>query len=475
MRALAAPASRCLMVFALAAWLALAPAPARACAPQDSLPLDAALAQVPACQTHASWLAWLGDRLNRAGRHAEALDHLERALLLQPALVPAQLGYLLALAGSGDLEAALAYANQLLEAGSLPQDVAQPLARRVARWQQELQAPAPAATSRTRFSAGVRAGHDSNLLGAPNLNSLTLILAGQPVDLPLDDSYRSRPGTYLRFDAGADHTRLLNHIAPGLRLDVAGLLRHRASGPVPQSDLGQGQVVVDLSQARPREEASGPGYVGWYASASAAMLEASIGTRYRTLGAGGGLQWRLSAAGAPCEARTGLEAQQRTLASNPMLSGRYAGVLGLVYCEIPGVAAQAAPGGPATQPAWQALLIAGTDHPSDATRPGGAQRQSLLRLTGLWGPWLAEWDAERRHDAAAYSALLGDETRSVSRRAARLEWRRFVRAPWHDAGAGQAGSGLELRLGVEWSRQRANLELFGARSWGPYVAVRHTW
>jgi hypothetical protein len=404
--------------------------------------------------------------LNRAGRHAEALDHLERALMLEPALVPAQLGYLLALAGSGDLDAALAYATQLLDAGSLPPEVAQPLARRVAGWQQDLQAPPQVAASRTRYSIGVRAGHDSNLLGAPNLNSLTLILAGQPVDLPLDDSYRSRPGSYLRFDASVDHTRLLDDLAPGLRLDVGALARHRASGQVPLSDLGQGQVVAELSQVRRR--------AGWYVSGSAAMLESAIGTRYRTLGAGGGAQWRLAGLGAPCEARTGLEAQQRTLASNPVLSGRYAGVLALLHCEIPGVAPKAAPGAPAAQPAWQLLMIHGTDRPDDPARPGGAQRQSLARLTGLWGPWLGEIDAERRLDAATYSALLGDDVREVRRRAARVEWRRAVRAPW-EAGPAAAGAGLELRLGVEWSEQRSTIGLFGARSWGPYVALRHTW
>jgi hypothetical protein len=451
------------VLHALVGLLACLPAPAQACTPQDSQPLDAALTQVPACQANAGWLAWLGERLNRAGRHAEALEHLERALLLEPAFVPAQLGYLLALAGSGDLEAALAYAGQLLDGGALPPELAQPLAARVARWQQALLAPPPAASSRTRYSVGLRAGHDSNLLGAPNLNSLTLILAGQPVDLPLDDSYRRRPGNYLRLDLAVDHTRLLDDLAPGLRIDVGALARHRASAQVPLSDLGQGQVVVEVSQTRPR--------VGWYASASAAVLEAATGTRYRTLGAGGGAQWRLPGA---CEARTGLETQQRTLASNPLLSGRYAGVLALLHCEIPGVLPQAAPGAPAAPPAWQALAIHGTDRPDDPERPGGAQRQSLLRLTGLWGPWLMELDAERRRDAAVHSALLGDERRDVSRRAARIEWRRMVRAPW-DAGPAPAGAGLELRLGVEWSRQRANLELFGAQSWGPYVALRHVW
>jgi tetratricopeptide (TPR) repeat protein len=473
-RAFAVPARRWVVLHALAALMALTHTPTRACTPFDGQPLEAALAQVPACQAHAPWLAWLGDRLNRVGRHAEAFDHLERALLLQPALVPAQLGYLLALAGTGDLEAALAWANQLLVAGSLPPEAAQQLARRVARSQQELQAPAQPATSRTRVLASVRLGYDSNPLGAPSLKSLPLILAGQPVDLPLDDAYRSRPSSYLRIDAGVDHVRFLEHLVPGLRLNVAGLLRRRSSGKVPQSDLGQGQVVVELSQAPPREGAGSPGYAGWYASASAATLEAAAGTRYRTLGAGGGLLGRLSAAGAPCEARAGLEAQQRTLLSNPVLSGLYVGVLGLLRCDLPVVQAWVAPAVPAVRPAWQALLLHGTDQPSNADRPGGAQRQTLLRLTALWGSWLVELDAERRRDAAFYSALMGDQAREIERRAVRLEWRRAVSPPWNPAPS-VPGAGLDLRAGLEWSNQRAGLELFGARTWGPYVALGHNW
>jgi hypothetical protein len=461
------------------------------CATDDRQPLEAALARLPDCQDNPGWLAWVGDRLNRAGRHAEALEHLERALLLEPGLAPAQLGYLLALAGSGDIEAALAFAQDLLAGGSLPPAVAGPLAQRVARWQQALSQPLPVApTERTRLSVGARAGYDSNLLGAPNLDSLTLILAGQPVELPLDASYRSRTGSYLRMDTTADHSRLLDHVAPGLRVDIGAQLRRRVSPQVPLSNLSQGQLAVELSQRWPEGPAASPAspgqpgglaplWAGWYASASAAALDSGTGTRYRSQGMGAGLQWRLAALGAPCEARSGAELQQRSLASNPVLSGRYEGALLVLQCEVPALGAQPVPGGPPAAPAWQLQLARGTDQPVDPTRPGGSQRQSLLRLTGLYGAWLADLEAERRTDATTYSLLLGEDTREILRRAARVEWRRMLPAPaWAGlpaGGPGAAGTALELRLGVEWSSQRANLGLFAARGWGPYLVLRYLW
>ena len=447
-----------------------------ACQPLETEPLETSLARLSTCQDQPVWLAWAGERLNRAGRHAEAVDYLERALLLDPTLLPANLGYLLALAGSGDIEAALALANDLLRQRDLPAAVAGPLAQRTERWQRELQLPAVALrSSPTRVSAGIRVGRDSNLLGAPNLDSLTLVLAGQPVELPLDDSYRSRAGSYIRLDGNIDHTRLLDDLAPGLRLDAALMLRRRLSAQVSQSNLDQAFVALELSRRNPSAAASRAGLpvpIGWYGALSAGSLDGAVGTRYRTAGLGAGVQWQARPLAAPCQARTGGEVQQRHLASNPVLSGNYAGLQVLIQCELPGLGLQPVPGAMALPPAWQLQLAHGTDRPSDDTRPGGAQRQTLLRLTGTYGPWLAEADFERRQDAAIYSALLGDDTRRITRRAARLEWRGFTRAA---AAFTPEGSSLELRLGLEWSAQQSTIALFAARSWGPYLGLRFLW
>ena len=62
--------------------------------------LEALLAEVAQCQTDAEFLAQLGFLLNAQGRYTEALDHLERALMLNPGLKGAQIDY--AVAPTGD-------------------------------------------------------------------------------------------------------------------------------------------------------------------------------------------------------------------------------------------------------------------------------------------------------------------------------------------------------------------------------------
>lgn len=170
-----------------------------------------------------------------------------------------------------------------------------------------------------------------------------------------------------------------------------------------------------------------------------------------------------------------MDVLQRRLSSNPVLSGNYQGLAGAWQCALPvgALGATGAPGAPGASRGgyWQVQWAHGTDSPKDPLRPGGRQLQSLIRLTAVAGPWLADLEVERRQDATPYSALLGGEVRKVLRKAGRLEWQ--TRLP---TGLGAPGGlPLELRLGSEWSLQRSNLALFGARSWGPYVALRQAW
>src|SRR4051794_11849889 len=51
--------------------------------PEDSV-VDQLIDQLPKCQRNATYLAALGNVLNKKGRYAEASDHLERALMLAP-------------------------------------------------------------------------------------------------------------------------------------------------------------------------------------------------------------------------------------------------------------------------------------------------------------------------------------------------------------------------------------------------------
>lgn len=442
--------------------------------------LDQMLAALPQCQTNARFLFNLGYRLNREGRYAEALDHLERALMLDPDLKGARIDFALALAGSGDAPAALALIDELLRDPELPEPLV-PVLRRQQRQLDRLArdtaalassgAPLPTAGTagadggpggglRVRKTAAVRLGHDSNLLGAPNLSSLTLTApGGGALTLPLDGSLLARAGLYLRADAslelsatghgGVNHEAVLN-------------LQARRSPSEDNANARQYELFYEGSRPAARD-----GAPGHYAQASLGGLEINTGVRYRVLRLAGGGEWGgLWPTRRPgvesCSTRLGAELQDRELASTPVLSGRY--LAGTVQWRC----------APPDGRYWQVAAQYGQDTPKDSSRPGGRQTQYSLRLTGVWPlrPWLpwaggsALLDLEYTHtrDRNGYSPLLANgAARRAGRTSARAEWQHAL---------GRSAQGV---LGVQWLHQAANIELFAQRSWGPYAGVRLAW
>ena len=90
-------------------------------APLDNAPpLEGHLSR---CQKDADFLATLGQRMNRLGRHSEAAEHLERALLLDPARQDVQMAYAFALVGLGQASSARGFLQDLLKDQSLPADL----------------------------------------------------------------------------------------------------------------------------------------------------------------------------------------------------------------------------------------------------------------------------------------------------------------------------------------------------------------
>ena len=117
-----------------------------------------------------------------------------------------------------------------------------------------------------------------------------------------------------------------------------------------------------------------------YLAASGAWLNTEGGTRYRSLGAGAGLQWPQAAAeGRACQGRLGLEAQERALRSNPLLSGRYLGLAAQWQCTgLPGAASSATP----YAPQWRVQLRTGRDQVFDVLLDG----QRPGEFSGLTDP-----------------------------------------------------------------------------------------
>lgn len=421
--------------------------PCDALARQDASP-EQLLPHLQRCQRSSTYLAHLGHQLNRQQRYPEAAEHLERAILFDPDATAAQMDYAIALAGSGDTLSALQLIAALLARTDLPPGQRSALQATRAHWAQA----ADTRLQQTRLQVGLRWGWDNNLLGAPNLSSLTLTFPTEAIQLPLDESNRPRPGSYQRADLRLDHTLVQSG---GTRWDIGLALLQRHSAAVPEAGSRQLEAQLERSQG------------AHYLAASGAWLNTEGGTRYRSLGAGAGLQWPQAAAeGRACQGRLGLEAQERALRSNPLLSGRYLGLVAQWQCTgLPGGAPSATP----YAPQWRVQLRTGRDQPRQPQRPGGAQHETSLRTTlslpqGSAGAWLLDAELSHTRDATGYSPLL---ERGARRRQSRATLRLEYQHTWRP--------GLQWLAGLEAVAQPSNLPLFSLHSSGVYLGLRGSW
>lgn len=410
----------------------------RACPLPTELPGEGADARIarwialePGCLNDGPFLAHLGHLLNAEGRYGEAADRLERALLLAPDSRDTQLDYVIALAGTGDFRSSRALLDTLLADPELPGPLRAALVRKRSalsgyRWTRHV-------------TLGMVAGYDSNLLGAPNLQSLDLSVSGQTLNLPLSDSYRAQAGRFLRADLNVDVTREEDG---GALWDMFGSLRRRISPDVDSSDYSQFNLAVERSDHR---ETPGP-----YMNAALSRVEGSLGGLYSlgSLGGGVGIPW-----GQGCHARAGVESQWRVYPVNRVLDGRYAGFQAQWACY--------------GRDSWALTASAGSDAALSPDRPGGAQRQYELRFTSYVplakGTLKADLDLANIRDERGYNPLLGEgRNRTMLRQVARLEF-----AIPHGR--------LQVAAGVEYVNQTASIELFRVRGIAPYVSIRHGW
>lgn len=416
------------------------------------LTLDAKLAHLPECHNNPRYLAQIGRLLNNEGRYQEALEHLERAILLDPDQPETQLDYAIALAGSGDTLSASQLLDGILSQPQLSPEVRSTLlqARQRLSYNDEPLTP----PFSVRLSTNLRQGQDSNLLGTTHIKSLALTLPDQTVVLPLADSTPPRAGSYTRADLRLE----LGHNRPdGSRWELSTSLMRRESPSVPEANTQQTELSLERSPAP--NQAWGP-----YFSAFQVNLSTDGGTRYATQGLTAGLQLppviTRALLGADCNSRTGLEWQNRDFVSAPVLSGIYSGLNALVGCVTPN-------GGQ-----WQFSTRLGQDRPRDPLRPGGLQNLANLRGVGIWptqaigliGALMIDLDYTQTRDGTGYSTLLDNNAlRTIHRASTRLEYQRPL------------SNRLRLTLGAEWSKQTSNLPLFEVQSWGPYATLQALW
>lgn len=429
----------------------------------DNVLLPHLQASLPACQNNVEWLVLAGQTLMAAQQHLLASDYLERAIMLAPENQGAKLDYALALAGSEQPDAALSLLSSLQKESDMPQHLRESIQALFAKLQAAESKAALAAQkdtqrARHKFYAGLKAGRDSNLLGAPNLSELSLNFSGIPFNLPLDSSYLSQAGNYTRADLG------WNYVAPtkgGQMWQAWAQARDRSSPASADAMLRQGSVGAEFkSSPLASKTLSGNSSLqaGLFASAQGIALQGGSGVRYNaqtlSLGVHSNFIAGKDSGNTKCEAKLGPEWQQRDLVSNPLLSGRYAGVAFHWVCQ------------PSADTVLLAALSSGRDTPNHPARAGGQQNETGARIMAKQGPVQVELEADYKRDSMVYSVLLSERPRKIARVGGRLEWQGELKLE---------GVAYQMQAGYLWSLQKSNLQLFRQQNHGPYVGLSKAW
>lgn len=392
-------------------------------------------AHAQACTHNADWHAQRGALLLDLGRTAEAAEHLERALLLDPRLAGARIDYADALAALGDLDAARELARGLLRLPELPAGARRHLEARLRHWTEIV--PSVATPWRRRIELAALLGWERNLNGGPAADTLLLTLPEGSIALPIAASERPRAGTAVQTSA---EVQALRPLGDDWSLFLRGQLRQRdAAGG--DSDYLVGHIDAYLLHQRNNQETS----------LQLARLDQRFGDRHLLA------ETRLAAQHqwleAPCRPRVGVDAARRDYPATPQLGGTQLGLRIGLMC---------------VQGAWRTDLDlrAATDSPLRAARPGGTQDWLELQGSAVWqGPrYRAEASASlgQVRDREGYSPLLDNgETRTILRQSVRVEFARPFAPRW------------EAVLAAEHFRQRANLALFELNNHGLYFGVRH--
>ena len=152
------------------------------------------------CLLSSEYFSLLGAAQLKTGQLADAMESLERALLLDPDNGAALIDYSEALLEDGQLFAAIEVTQLLLARPDIPPGLGRQIENRQREWD--------ALTRQTDWQLDLSGGYDSNLNGAPDTETIALTLSGEPIFLVLNDNYQAVEGPFLNARVAARHSRL---------------------------------------------------------------------------------------------------------------------------------------------------------------------------------------------------------------------------------------------------------------------------
>ena len=412
---------------------------------------ERALLETNRCQQDVPYLAAAAQWLNEQQQYEEGLLYAERALLLDPAHVPAWIEFALSQTALGAPEAGL---NALLQAKdqATAQLAAAPDGRtegpnhavqiaHLTQWVAEIDhllrsQSQPVSDEPTR-ALNAFVGYDSNFYGGPSSSQLELTLPTGPVLLAVPAGLEPQKGPFT-----------------GLQITQSGAIQ---GSPLWRYTL-QAQAKAALNHLSERT-VSFQGTVERFDSVARGQF-ASVGVAASYMGSKlvtsqvRGAVGRETAALWDCPLRLGAEAQLRHYPQSAGLDGNYLGLLQEGVC----------PNGWN----WQARL--GQDRPkTPAERAGGIQYQFGLQLGKIFQldnqkALQTQLNLWRQTDQMGYSALLSKNAlRRINRGTLRLEYQ------WN------LKKSSVRYVAFEKTSQRSNLALFKSENTVIEFGVRGLW
>lgn len=149
------------------------------------------------CLLSSEYFALYGAAQLNSGQLPQALESLERSLLLNPDNGAAMIDYAEALLQDGQLFAAIEANRLLLDRTDMPAALAGQVAQRQENWQ--------SLTRQTSWQIDLLGGYDNNLNGAPDEDLITLTLSGQPLLLNLSEDFQAIRGPFINMRAVGRH------------------------------------------------------------------------------------------------------------------------------------------------------------------------------------------------------------------------------------------------------------------------------
>ena len=392
-------------------------------------------AHAQACAGDAAWHAQRGALLLELGRAAEAAEHLERALLLDPLLAGARIDYADALAALGDLDAASELAIGLLRLPDLPATARRHLEARLRHWREA--DPHATAPWQRRIEIAAQLGWERNLNGGPAADTILLTPPEGNIELPVAAAQRPRAGAAVQTSA---EVQALRPLGDDWSLFLRGHLRLRDAARGDSDYLISSFDAYLLHRRNSQETSLQLTRLDQRFGDRHLLAETRLATQH---------QWLDYA----CRPRLGIDVARRDYPATPQLGGAQFGLRVGVMC---------------VQGAWRTDLDlrAAADRPLRAGRPGGGQRWLELQWSATWQGSGYRADASASlgqvHDREGYSPLLENgQAREILRQGVRIELARLLAPQW------------EAVLSGEHFRQRANLGIFELDNHGLYFGVRH--